>query len=224
MHIAVSNETMLLVIKFRIGGSLKYLSHADTLRVFQRACIRAGIEIRHTQGFNPHPKMSLPLPRPVGVESEEELLVLQVSHGQDEVQIKAGLCEQLPEGIELVSVTIDEANKSFQPCSATYILKLQPQYLNGTLKPKIESLLTSKSLFVVRTLHHGTRGKITESKEVNVRPFLKSIELCGNDIIVKCNISSVGSIRVEEILKLLQLQTDMLAAPVRRTNIQWQKT
>ncbi len=214
---------MLALIRFKVQGKMIFLSHAETLRIFQRVCVRAGIEIRHTQGFNPHPKMSLPLPRPVGVESDEELLVLQVSHGQNEVQIKAGLCEQLPEGIELVSVTCDEANKSYQPCSATYILKLQSQYLNGTLKPRIESLLTSKSLFVVRTSHHGTRGKITESKEVNVRPFLKSIELCGNDIVVECNISSVGSIRVEEILKLLQLQTEMLAAPVRRTNIQWRK-
>ncbi|MBW7991664.1 MAG: DUF2344 domain-containing protein, partial [Planctomycetes bacterium] len=65
--IAVSNETIMLVIKFRIGGPLRFISHAQTLSVFQRACVRAGIEIRYSQGFNPRPRLSLPLPRPVGV-------------------------------------------------------------------------------------------------------------------------------------------------------------
>ena len=79
MHIAVSNETILLVIKFKLSGSLRFLSHAEMLKVFQRACVRAGIKIQYSQGFNPRPKLSLPLPRSVGVETDEDLLCLRVA-------------------------------------------------------------------------------------------------------------------------------------------------
>ena len=78
MHIVASNETILLVMKFRIGRSLRFLSHAETLSLFQRACVRAGIDLCYSQGFNPRPKLSLPLPRPVGVESDDELLAVRV--------------------------------------------------------------------------------------------------------------------------------------------------
>ena len=54
-------------------------------------------------------------------------------------------------------------------------------------------------------------------------PFLKSIKLDNRNIAVECKISSAGSIRVDEILKLLELDVEKLEAPVRRTNVQWQK-
>jgi len=241
VDIAFSNETILLVIKFRIGGSLRFLSHAETLKVFQRACVRAGIQIQHTQGFNPHPKLSLPLPRPVGVESDDELLCFRCSadkrppqgilrtvektDGRSDLRdlVKDALSEQLPEGIELLSASLAEPNTSFQPYSATYILKVQPEYLNGTLKARIEQLLANKSLFVTRASGYGSRGKAGVAKEVDVRPFLKSIELDNNSIIVQYKISPAGSIRADEILQLLELKVSMLAAPIKRTNVQWQK-
>jgi len=239
VDIEVSNETILLVVKFRIGGSLRFLSHAETLRVFQRACVRAGIQIRHTQGFNPHPKLSLPLPRSVGVESDEELLCLRLIYDPSEPRaadyesrIMDVLSEQLPEGIELLSVSLAEPKTSFQPCSATYILKVRPEYLNGTLKSRIEQLLANKSLFVTRAFGHGSRGtpkrsarrKADKVREVDVRPFLKSIDLNDRNILVECNISSAGSIRIDEILELLELDVEKLAAPIKRTSVQWQKT
>ena len=55
---------------------MRFLSHAETIRVFQRACVRAGVQIAYSQGFNPHQKMSLVPPRSVGVESNDDLLCL----------------------------------------------------------------------------------------------------------------------------------------------------
>jgi radical SAM-linked protein len=221
MH-SMANATILLVIKFRIGGSLIFLSHAETLKVFQRACVRAGIPIQYSQGFNPHPKMSLPLPRPVGVKSDDELLCLSLSCSQNEPRIMDMLSEQLPEEIEPLSVSIAEPNTSFQPNSATYILEIQSEYLNGT-KARIEQLLAKKTLFVTRASGHSSRRAPGEVKEVDVRPFLKSIKLDNNSIIVRYEISPAGSIRTDEILELLEIEPGMLAAPIKRTNVQWQK-
>jgi len=209
---------------------MRFLSHAETVRVFQRACIRAGVEVRYSEGFNPRPRLSLPLPRPVGVESDGDLLCLQVNSDLNEPQdaeyrllIEAELSRQLPEGIELLSIDIAEPGLSFQPYSAYYVLKPGPEYLSDELKAGVERLLAHKSLFVTRVSFNGSNVSKGAAKEVDVRPFLKSIELDDKDIIVECGISPAGSIRVQEILELLGLDANKLAAPIRRTGIRWDK-
>ncbi|MFC1605060.1 TIGR03936 family radical SAM-associated protein [Planctomycetota bacterium] len=223
MHIAASNETMLLVIKFQLRGTLRFLSHAEMLRVVQRACVRAGINVLHSQGFNPRPKLSLPLPRPVGVESDDELLCLRIRRNTGDTDdlcsfVKAELSAQLPAGCELLSVSTVGTVKPFQPCSATYMLAVKSKYLNEKLKATIAHLLASENLNVRR----GTGIKQSKVKNLDVRDFLKSIKMDNQGIIVECNISSVGSIRTEEILRLLELDEDKLALPIRRTNVKWQ--
>ena len=232
MHIAAPNETMLLVIKFKLRGPLRFLSHAEMLRVLQRACVRAGISVLYSQGFNPRLKISLPLPRPVGVESDEELLCLRVAVNQDQLraanyesQIKAGLSAQLPEGCEPISVSTAQAGKSFQPRSATYVLEVLPEYLNEGMMVRIERLLVSESLNIQRQIEKKNSKLKTQNskiKNVDVRKFLKSIKSDDRSIIVECNISSAGSIRIEEILRLLELDEGKLGSPIRRTNVQWQ--
>jgi uncharacterized protein (DUF2344 family) len=257
MHITVSDETILLVVKFGIGGNLRFLSHAETLRVFQRACVRAGIKIQYSQGFNPHPKLSLPLPRSVGVESDDDLLCLwvqppfllpasagtslplrrqgQESRGADAEGFKARLSEHLPDGLQLLSATIADGKTSFQPCSAAYVLEVKPESPDDKLKTRIEHLLASDNLNVQRRITAGKlkienrnlssiAAKESKIKEVDVRGFLKSIVLKDECIVVECKISSAGSIRVEEILNLLELDVERLAVPIRRKSIQWQET
>ncbi|MBN2181709.1 MAG: DUF2344 domain-containing protein, partial [Sedimentisphaerales bacterium] len=199
------------------------LSHAETLRLLQRACVRAGIDIRYSQGFNPHPRMSLPLPRPVGVESDCELLTLRASRRseirdtRDEARVMESLSSQLPEGLELISVDFAGAKSSFEPCSATYIFSVRPELLDDRLQGRIDGLMASENLFV-RRMFDKTKSK---SRNINVRSYLSSIELEGADIIVECSVTPAGSIRVQEVMEMLELDEAMLASPVRRTNIQW---
>ena len=200
---------------------MRFLSHAETLRVLQRACVRARISIRYSHGFNPRPRLSLPLPRPVGVESDDELLCLRCSIRNTQYAIldtiKAELSAQLPEGIELLSVRAARPGVSFQPRSATYVFAVRPEYLNDELRATIGRLLASENLNIQRQTGAGS----SRIKNIDVRPFLTSIEMTGQDIIVECKISPAGSIRVDEVLSLLQLDQDMLAGPIRRTNVRW---
>jgi len=188
------------------------------------------MELSYSQGFNPRPRLSLPLPRSVGVETEDDLLCLRLAACRavdgrsesptasfDAEQFKARLSAQLPDGCDLLTVTVAEAKASFQPRLATYVLTVRPQYLGPRLEAAIKRLLASESLNLQRRLN--AQGSV---RSVDVRPFLKSIDLHDGVVVVECKVSSAGSIRVEEILKLLQLDTEMLAAPIRRTSIQWQ--
>ena len=55
-------------------GRARYISHLDLMRTFQRAFLRADIPIKHTEGFNPHPFISIALPLSLGFSSQCEIL------------------------------------------------------------------------------------------------------------------------------------------------------
>ena len=213
-----------MLVKFRIWGNLRFLSHAETMKLFQRACVRAGVEVRHSEGFNPRPRISMPLPRSVGVESDDELLALVVACEGDEPaladlasQIQARLAAELPEGCELTSLRAVRGGRTGQPDSATYLLTVKPKYLGDELNRKIKDLLASDTLILRRRVGKNA----SRFKDVDVRGFLKSIELDDACVSVECQISSGGSIRMEEILELLGLSVDKLARPIKRTSVRW---
>ncbi len=198
------------------------------VKVFQRACTRAGIKVIYSEGFNPHQKLSLPLPKSVGIEVDDDLLCLQITQKIETqehermsalcIPIKQKLSQRLPDGFELLTAEIAQTRTSTQPCQATYLLAVREEFLNEKLKNRIEHLLANKNLNIQRR----SNSKSPAPKNINVRPFLKSIELDNRNIAVECKISSVGSLRVDEILELLELNYGMLSEPIRRTNVQWQ--
>ena len=91
-----------LRFRFEKRQRAAYLSHLDVMRTFQRAFIRAGIRIRHSEGFNPHPKMSIALPLQLGCESVCEVLDASVLDGPEDMA--SALNAVLPEGIRVLGV------------------------------------------------------------------------------------------------------------------------
>ncbi len=219
-----------VAIRFRIAGTMRFLSHAETARVWQRACARADLPVRYSQGFNPHPRMSLPLPRPVGVEAEEELLVVKLreegataeSRAEREATVKQALAAQLPEGMEVLAVGFVGAGASFHPQSAEYVLPLGVEDradLAERLQGAVAGVMESERCMVERAT-----GEDTTARTVDVRPFLLAVRLEGGTLIVQHRTGEGGSIRVEEILRLFGLDLQDLAGPVRRTNVIWETT
>ena len=89
-----------LRLRFEKTGKAAYLSHLDVLRTFQRAFIRAGIPVKHSEGFNPHPKMSIAAPLQLGCESVCEVLDVQILSGP--ADLPAALNPVLPEGLRVL--------------------------------------------------------------------------------------------------------------------------
>jgi radical SAM-linked protein len=204
-----------LLVRFRVGGLVRYLSHAETLRVFQRACVRANIPVAFSEGFNPHQKMSLVLPRSVGVESDDEILCLGIrdNAANDVESLKAGLKAELPEGIEIVSAEIRRSKEAPMPQSVKYQFRLREDKKQAQ---EIDKILASDMIVIERTSGEGTKAK-----SIDVRPFIKSIYAGTSDIMAECAISPAGSIRVDEILGLLKVETEDLAGPVKRVKVEW---
>lgn len=93
-----------LRIKFCRGQEIKYISHLDIMRLWQRVFHRAGISLVYTEGFSPHPRISLAVPLSVGVTSETELMDVFVAQWISPHFFNAAVSQQLPIGIEIQQV------------------------------------------------------------------------------------------------------------------------
>lgn len=86
---------------FSKKGPMKYISHLDLMRLFQRAFRRAGLPLKMTEGFNPHPKFSIKRALKLGLESEHEEATVTLRESMNVGNFKEKLEKQLPEGIEI---------------------------------------------------------------------------------------------------------------------------
>ena len=87
-------------VMYKKLGSAVYISHLDIMRTFQRSFKRAGIAVKHTEGFNPHPYISIALPLSLGYNGECEFLDTELLDDMPCEEIVERLNSSLPEGIE----------------------------------------------------------------------------------------------------------------------------
>jgi len=83
---------------------MKYISHLDLMRLFMRALRRAGLPVKMTEGFSPHPKISLKRALKLGVESENEEASFVLKEPVAPEEFRQRLQGQLPEGIFIKDV------------------------------------------------------------------------------------------------------------------------
>ena len=94
-----------LVVRYAKRGKMRFASHRDVARVFERGVRRAGLPIAYSAGFTPHPKISYVGGAPTGVASEAEYLSLALTSPQDADAVRERLDAVLPDGIDVVDVT-----------------------------------------------------------------------------------------------------------------------
>ena len=142
-------------IRFEKTGRAKYISHLDLMRTFQHAFIRSGIKIKHTEGFNPHPYISMALPLQLGCESVCEVLDIQIEDDMSQKTLPEKLNPWLPEGIRAISAALP-INKvgllKFVRCSVTLV------YDDGKAeerKAAVEELFARESLIIMKKTKRG---------------------------------------------------------------------
>ena len=96
-----------LVVRYAKRGKMRFASHRDVARAFERGVRKAGLPIAYSAGFTPHPKISYPGGAPTGVASEAEYLSLALTERQAETQVGQRLNAALPDGIDVIDVTED---------------------------------------------------------------------------------------------------------------------
>lgn len=111
---APTTEPRALRCRFEKTGPIRFISHLDLTRAFHRAFARAGIPLKFSEGFSPHPKFSFALPLSVGTESLAELadFTLKAGYEASPDEIRHTLQEQMPQGIKILSIREQEGKFS----------------------------------------------------------------------------------------------------------------
>ena len=154
-------------LAFSKADTAKFISHLDLMRTFQRAFLRAGIAVKHTEGFTPHAFVSIPLPLSVGFSSACEVLECQVLNVPLE-EVPARMNAALPAGI-----TVTRCYEAVRPvkelCYVNYIVTLE--YEAGApfgAERDIQALLERDSLVMTKRSKKAKSG----FSEVDLIPLI----------------------------------------------------
>lgn len=162
------SKLRLLFIK---EAQASYISHLDLMRTFQRVFPRTELEIKHSQGFHPHPILSIVLPLSVGQSSECELLDFEVTQDCDGSGIAEKLNEGMPSGIRVL-----DCYEAVRPIRELMYLdaELVLEYDNGVPNGAVEQL---KGLFDREELIIQKKTKSKKMADVDIAPMLHQVEL-----------------------------------------------
>ena len=143
---------------FSKTGRAKYISHLDLMRTFQRAFARAHIQIKHTEGFNPHPFVSIALPLSVGYSSQCEILEFTLLGGASASEVPARLTAAMPEGI-LIHQCYPAQRKLKELAYINYIMNFEyPEGRPQEAEPAMRELLSREQLVVQKKSNKAKQG------------------------------------------------------------------
>lgn len=211
----------ILKAKFNVSGNLRFISHQEMLRVWHRGLIRSGVAVCFSEGFNPHPRISLPLPRSVGLEAEDEVACVWIEYPEnaplDISEAKARISKQLPAGCLLTDMEMPAGKISFQAVGVMYFLPVPvSEEIRTAAGNLLSRLAASEQITVERRVDETARRRVVEVNE-----YISSISIDDKGVSVECRIKPAGSIRVDEIMSLLHIDVSLLTGPVRRTSVRW---
>ncbi len=160
---------------FEKTGNAVWISHLDLMRLFQRAFKRAGLPLKHTQGFNPRPSVSIALPLSVGVQSRCELLDFELDGDvPSNNEICARLNQALVEGVRVLQV-YDEYRKLRDLALLSCTIDLE--YDRGGAA---EAALQIGALFAQETVTVTKKSK-NGSVEQDIIPMIKRLSVAAQD-------------------------------------------
>ena len=173
---------------FTKTGDAVWISHLDLMRVLQRAFRRGGMMLKHSQGFTPHPHLSIAMPLSVGVASDYELMDFDLAE-EDLTPIDA-ICEKLnaslPSGVRVLSCYENGRKlKELQYLKAELTL----EYDNGvpdSVTERLQKLYERTELPVEK---HGKNGPT----ETDIAPMLREViaaQSDANTILLTCTVSA----------------------------------
>jgi radical SAM-linked protein len=157
-------------LRFAKRGRLRFLSHRDVARSFERALRRAGVPVAHSQGFSPHPRLSWTGAAPTGAASEAEYVEVGLTRPLDPGGLAGMLDAALPEGIDVLAAAVAEgASLADRIDASSWRIEL-PGVDPAALRAAVTALIGRESVVVERVTPSGARA-------VDVRAALVSAEV-----------------------------------------------
>lgn len=196
-------------LRYTKQDELRFISHLDLVRGFERILRRAGLPVAYSEGFNPHPKLGFGPALPLGVESIAEYLDLELTRSVAPDEVLLRINNALPPGIRVLEVV--EATRRMKPLTAVincavyrYEGLVSTQVDKEQVQQEMERLWNQDVLEVTRKAKGGG------TKTLNVRGFLKKwswLDEPGNEPILclETVIGNNGALRPDEFLRLFSI-------------------
>ncbi len=205
-------------VDYRLGGDLRYLAHSDMVRLLCRASVRSSLPVSFTQGYNPHVRLSLPFPKPVGQTSDAERLLIDLHEDIPSGQVLEILQLQTPAELRPFSAEHLARNDSSRPIWARYLIRVSTDDMEE-LTTQASTLLESDHVPITRVRHKDGRSSV-----VNIRPFIDTLNVSRAGLGVSTNITSSSSASPSEVWAALGMKADGINHLVHRVETRWQKS
>jgi len=157
------------------GRALKFISHHDLARTFERMLRRSGLPYELTKGYHKRPRISFSPALPLGLTSNCEVAVISLREPLDPEEVKRRLSEQAPRGLKIVKVERDGDKWKWlfaQDLWAEYVLNVEFKGAPRMDPYKIASEIEGSAEVVVSS---------PKGEGVNIRPGIASLEVLSRD-------------------------------------------
>lgn len=203
---------MKILCKFTKLGYLKFISHLDLADLFQRTLFQNKVDVKFSEGFNPHPRMSIAYPLPLGIESNSEYMEIYLNSKIDLKDFLIKMNERLPQGIKIVEAKYDDDESiSNKVKSVVYAFKL----LN-TFYDKNKDIDLAKELNKINDMNDveierkRKKGKKRIFVKENAKDYLNRLDLKDNAIYAYIKMSEQGSLKPALVFDILNNYTDIV--------------
>ena len=164
-----------LRVRYAKRGRLRFTSHRDFARAFERALRRAEIPMAYSAGFSPHPKISYIGASPTGVLSEAEYLEIGLARESDPTAIRAALDAVLPDGLDIDEVVVAGPGSLAERMHASRWRIELPGVSPAQAQAAVDAFLALEQALVERMTKSGRRDVDTRA------PVLSMTVLPGPD-------------------------------------------
>lgn len=200
-------------ITYTVEGPIRYISHLEQVRVWERAIRRAGLPLAYSGGFTPRPRLQVAAPLPLGFASEAEWLDLWLEGPVEPETIVRALTATLPEGLAIRSIEeVPPGAPSLpsQVVAAEYEVRVETALGADDIRRRIEDLLAAE------TLPRERRGR-----PYDLRPLILDLSLeesRAGEIVLAMRLSAREGAtgRPEEVLDALGLADGSFRVTRRR--------
>jgi radical SAM-linked protein len=207
-----------LRVRFAKGDALKYISHLDLTRTWERIFRRAMLPVAHSQGFNPRPRFQIAAALPVGVTGGAELLDVWLTEFWKPEDVLVRLGATVPNGMQALAaeeVALKAPSLQSQLCAADYRAVVRSDEPVEGVRTRVRALLNAPTL--LRQRHH--KGKV---QSYDLRPLVQAIdvEAAGRACMVltmRLQANPQGAGRPDEVLDALGLA--LMPHTLERTNL-----
>lgn len=171
---------------------------------------RADIPVCFTQGFNPRPRLSLPVPRAVGVASDDETLLIEIEDACAPADVMARLGPQMPAGVSLRDAFEAAPQERFLPSRVTYRIELTDAEA-PIARSRIDAWKQPGPIVVSRRDH-----RTGLSRPIDLRPYLVDVRADARCVTWTQALLSGGTARPAEIAEALGLDPPECIHRIRR--------